>query len=291
MRLAPFTNIVVFLGALTGCAPHAVYFYETEKMSMTLEARPDPSQPVQGNLGLKQRVILVAPRKTDKNTKSTAKDGTDSTPKSKSESGDSASVLSSTRFSKTPVEGSVRVGAFLIQSVLLTGDAAECAVPNSKDPGCQTGATKTGQVEESSELRNNVVADTPRSTAPISAGKPRSPAEMEAAPAPPIAPNAMVEAEPPLTPSQETSSDAQDVTPGARTTQTAKIISQTNKSLTQEIADDIIAKARSNNSLEALLNAVATKNARKLEELTGVEKGAYTDKLHDMLRRKLEVDH
>jgi hypothetical protein len=273
MRLAPFTNIVVFLGALTGCAPHAVYFYETEKMSMTLEARPDPSQPVQGNLGLKQRVILVAPRKTNENANSTAKDRTDSTPKSKSESGDSASVLSSTRFSKTPVEGSVRVGAFLIQSVLLTGDAAECAVPNS------------------SELRNNVVADTPRSTAPISAGKPRSPAEMEAAPAPPIAPNAMVEAEPPLTPPPGTSSENLDVTPKARTTQTAKIISQTNKSLTQEIGDGIIAKARSNNSLEALLSAVATKNVGKLEELTGVEKGAYTHKLHDVLRKKLEIDH
>lgn len=43
-----------------GCA--ALVFYETAKISLTLEARPDSSQPVQGNLGFKQRTAVIAPQ-------------------------------------------------------------------------------------------------------------------------------------------------------------------------------------------------------------------------------------
>lgn len=46
--------------SLTACT-NALYFYETDKISLTLEARPDSSQPVQGNFGLKQRIALVTP--------------------------------------------------------------------------------------------------------------------------------------------------------------------------------------------------------------------------------------
>ena len=48
-----------------GCT--SVYFYETEKVSLTLEGRPDPTAPLSGNLGLKQRVVLIAPAARTKN--------------------------------------------------------------------------------------------------------------------------------------------------------------------------------------------------------------------------------
>ena len=51
----------ILLTFLTGCS-NALYFYETEKISLTAEARPDSSQPVQGSLGIKQRVVLIAPK-------------------------------------------------------------------------------------------------------------------------------------------------------------------------------------------------------------------------------------
>ncbi len=51
-----------------GCSS-AIYFYETEKVSITLEGRPDAAQPVSANIGVKQRAALVAPPKSD-NSKS-----------------------------------------------------------------------------------------------------------------------------------------------------------------------------------------------------------------------------
>lgn len=56
--------LLSFVIALTGCE-NALYFYETEKISLTMEARPDSTQPVQGSLGLKQRVVLVTPPKDE----------------------------------------------------------------------------------------------------------------------------------------------------------------------------------------------------------------------------------
>jgi hypothetical protein len=47
--------------ALAGC--NAVYFYETDKISLTVEVRPDSTGPVQGNFGLKQRVVAFVPKR------------------------------------------------------------------------------------------------------------------------------------------------------------------------------------------------------------------------------------
>lgn len=44
---------------VAGC--NAVYFYETDKISLTVEARPDSTGPIQGNLGVKQRVVAFVP--------------------------------------------------------------------------------------------------------------------------------------------------------------------------------------------------------------------------------------
>lgn len=48
-----------FLLICAGC--NAVYFYETEKASLTLEARPDPTSPISGSFGIKQRIATVVP--------------------------------------------------------------------------------------------------------------------------------------------------------------------------------------------------------------------------------------
>jgi hypothetical protein len=55
---------------VTGCS--SVYFYETDKISLTVEARPDMTGPIQGNFGLKQRVVaFVPPRNRNKPTDGT----------------------------------------------------------------------------------------------------------------------------------------------------------------------------------------------------------------------------
>lgn len=93
---------------LIGC--NALYFYDTEKVSLTLEGRPDSSQPIQGSLGLKQRTaILVPPQEEGEEDK----DGTDA-----------LSLISSFRFIKE--EGSLfNLGPVTIQTALVTGDAAK----------------------------------------------------------------------------------------------------------------------------------------------------------------------
>lgn len=93
---------------LTGCS-NALYFYETEKISMSLEGRPDSSQPVQGSLGLKQRVAVVAPPK-DPDTMTKARS-------------DSVSMISSFRFRKDK-GGFADLGPVTIQTALVTGSAA-----------------------------------------------------------------------------------------------------------------------------------------------------------------------
>lgn len=84
-----------------GCT--ALYFYEAARISLTVEARPDSSQPVQGNLGFKQRTAVVAPPKSD---------------------GESAGMISSFRFGRS---GGFP-GTIDIRTALVTGDAVPLAV-------------------------------------------------------------------------------------------------------------------------------------------------------------------
>ncbi len=86
---------------LVGCA-NSMYFYETEKISLTVEARPDSSQPVQGSLGIKQRVVLVSPKKED---------------------GEALSAISSFNFKIIPKSGTP-FNPVLIQTAFVTGEAA-----------------------------------------------------------------------------------------------------------------------------------------------------------------------
>lgn len=95
---------------LTGCA-NSIYFYETEKISLTVEARPDSTQPVQGNLGIKQRVALIVPKKSNDNA-----DGKD---------GEALSTVSSFDFRIKDDENFFRFNPILIRTAFVTGEAAD----------------------------------------------------------------------------------------------------------------------------------------------------------------------
>ncbi len=100
--------LAIALTWLTGCS-NALYFYETEKIAMSLQGRPDSSQPVQGSLGLKQRVTVVAPPK-DPDTMTKARS-------------DAISMISTFRFRKDE-GGFADLGPVTIQTALVTGSAA-----------------------------------------------------------------------------------------------------------------------------------------------------------------------
>jgi len=95
IRLA---TLLAVAGGVPGCY-NAVVFYETGKASLTIEGRPDPSAPVQGNLGFKQRSVVVAPPQDD---------------------GEAAAMISSFRFGKPPG----LFGPVDIRTALVTGEAA-----------------------------------------------------------------------------------------------------------------------------------------------------------------------
>lgn len=115
---------IVFL-TITGCG--AVYFYETEKVSLTLEGRPDPTAPVAGNLGLKQRVVLIAPAThTDDATPATTGTAatTSTTSLSKRPAGDALSVINSFRFQIHAKEQGQWFPRMTIDGALITGQPA-----------------------------------------------------------------------------------------------------------------------------------------------------------------------
>ena len=98
----------IFCLMLSSCS-NALYFYETDKISLSLDIRPDSTQPVQGNLGIKQRVALITPPKN-------------------SDGGEALSSISSFRFSLKP--GSfLDLGPVSIKTAFITGDAAADLTP------------------------------------------------------------------------------------------------------------------------------------------------------------------
>jgi hypothetical protein len=115
MRTISLITLVTML--LSGC--NALYFYDTEKISLTLEGRPDSSQPIQGSLGLKQRTaIIVPPKEKGKDNLTAVKE------ENKKDGADALSIISSFRFGKVP--GTLfNLGAVTIQTALVTGDTAK----------------------------------------------------------------------------------------------------------------------------------------------------------------------
>lgn len=105
MRLTPWIAAVSAVIALSACGTNQIYFYETEKASLlAVEGRPDPSLPLQGNLGLKQRMAVIVP--PDKI------------------GGDALSFISSFRFSIDPADDALKSGAVTVRSGVLSGKAA-----------------------------------------------------------------------------------------------------------------------------------------------------------------------
>ncbi|MGQ0445680.1 MAG: hypothetical protein ACT4O2_11295 [Beijerinckiaceae bacterium] len=141
MRLTGVLVLAIAFTWLIGCS-NALYFYETEKIAMSLEGRPDSSQPVQGSLGLKQRVAVVVPPEDP-----------DTMTKAKSEA---LSMISSFRFRKDP--GTLRdIGPVTIQTAFVTGKAAKCldhidAVDMAKAQVGQA-AKKEGEIKRREEIK------------------------------------------------------------------------------------------------------------------------------------------
>lgn len=125
-----FTTALVCV-TLTGCS-NALYFYQTERIAMVLEARPDSSQPIQGSVGIKHRIALVTP--------------------AKEKDGESVSALSKFAFKKEP--GSVgRVGPVTIRSTLLTGQATKELTQS------QTTAAVAAMADGEPPIWNRIAAD------------------------------------------------------------------------------------------------------------------------------------
>lgn len=95
---------------LIGCVS-PMYFYETEKISLTVEARPDSSQPVQGSLGIKQRLALIAPKKNLNDS-------------NKGDDGEAISAITSFSFKIMPKPGNL-FDPLVIQTAFVTGEAAK----------------------------------------------------------------------------------------------------------------------------------------------------------------------
>jgi len=121
--------IITALSHVLGC--NSVYFYETEKVSFTIEGRPDPTAPVAANLGLKQRVVLIAPASAETGTNQAT--------------GDALSVLSSFRFQIHAKEPRQPFSRMTIDSALITGRPAQSLLP--KETANAMSALTGGEVQ------------------------------------------------------------------------------------------------------------------------------------------------
>jgi hypothetical protein len=120
----PLTTLSIALSLmLTGC--NAIYFAETDKASLTIEARPDASSPIAASVGVKQRVVaVVPPRKTATMTPSESPDGSGgSEAMDRAPAGDAVSLLSYFNFEKGD-DGRSIGEPVTIELALLTGTAA-----------------------------------------------------------------------------------------------------------------------------------------------------------------------
>ncbi|MDD5273431.1 MAG: hypothetical protein PHU14_12010 [Methylovulum sp.] len=129
-----YSMVACMAGVLASCS-NALYFYETDKIALNTEARPDASQPIQGSLGLKQRVVLVAPKKAGPTGSSRiapanvvpATPAQASSDKNKSNAvdpNDAVSSISNFSFGITPDHSNYFFNPVLIQTAFITGEAA-----------------------------------------------------------------------------------------------------------------------------------------------------------------------
>lgn len=103
MKHISFLALVILV--LSGCS--SALIYETEKVAISIEARSDPSQPISGTFGAKQRVALVLPGKESGIGKP----------------GEALSVVSYFNLDLDTGDG-LNDDGLVIDTVLLTGEAA-----------------------------------------------------------------------------------------------------------------------------------------------------------------------
>jgi hypothetical protein len=92
----------------SGCT-NALYVYQTEKFALSLEGRPDSTQPVQGSVGGKERVAIVAPAKATTGG---------------AQAGEAVSLLSYFEFKTTEPKAKEFFGGVRVRTALITGEAA-----------------------------------------------------------------------------------------------------------------------------------------------------------------------
>jgi hypothetical protein len=123
-------GVGVLGGVGGGC--NTIYFYETEKVSLTVEGKADASEPVAGNIGYKQRVVAVLPgEKSQQLTDSEQKllDGSAAGKSElvkdleKKEAGEAVSLISYFNLTKSPT-GKLFDDPVEIRTAFVTGSAA-----------------------------------------------------------------------------------------------------------------------------------------------------------------------
>ena len=110
---------------VAGCT-NTIYFYETEKISLTLEGKAaDAAAPIMGNLGIKQRVVAVVPsREASTPTNTQSSDGSGKA----DASADAMAMISYFDFKKRdnkPGEA-FWLDPVTIETAFITGRAARC---------------------------------------------------------------------------------------------------------------------------------------------------------------------
>ncbi|MER0204430.1 MAG: hypothetical protein DU480_11375 [Nitrosomonas sp.] len=147
-------RILFFSLLLTGCA-NSIYFYETEKISLTVEARPDSTQPVQGNLGLKQRVALIVPQKSNNVEKDGEVLSTDSNNVEKD--GEALSTISSFDFRIKDDKDFFRFNPVLIKTAFITGEAASNLYTENKAATVAKILSSNGQALEAIKIDGEMI--------------------------------------------------------------------------------------------------------------------------------------
>lgn len=119
MLINKLSLLALLILSLTACS-NAVTYHHSERSSIALEARStDPQQPLQGNIGVKTRTIVVTPGIQNNPTLAGF-----------SATGESTSVISDFKLDRDP-KGVWQFGSTKIQSAFITGEAAKHAPANS----------------------------------------------------------------------------------------------------------------------------------------------------------------
>ncbi len=111
MKRLSLVVAVMLAGGATSCT-NMIYYYQSEKIALSVETRQDSTQPVTGSFGFKQRIVTIVPPKDDVDI------GVDEP------ASDAANLISYFDFGlKDPGGGGF--DALDVRSFLITGDAAD----------------------------------------------------------------------------------------------------------------------------------------------------------------------